>query len=104
MTPTQTIADLDAAIARRGESITLKRGADTATVKALVRGKSTSELAGTSGQMHWTIVLSPTGLGSFGTPRQGDDVTIKGRECEVSFAEPVHMNGTLVRINLEAAG
>lgn len=104
MSPTEAISFLDGQLALYGESITLKRGADTVTVKALVRGKSSSVMAGTTGQMHWTIVLSPTGLGSFGTPKMQDDVVIKGKECQISCADPVHMNGTLVRVNLDAAG
>ena len=104
MTPAESIAHLDAAIARRGETVTLKRGATSVTVKAMVRGKSASELGGTTGQMKWSIVVSPTTLGALGVPRLDDDVVIKGKDCEVSLAEPVHMGGTLVRVNLEAAG
>lgn len=104
MTPAQSIADLDAAIARRGESITMKRGATSVTVKALVRGKSAGDLPGTDGQMHWTIIVSPTSLGALGVPKLGDTAVIKGKECEVSVADPIHMGSALVRVNLEAAG
>ncbi len=104
MTPAEAISALDQALAEAGEMVTVRRGAETATAKAFVRAKSASEIAGTSGQMHWNVALSPTGLGTFGTPMINDDVTIKGKDCQVSFVEPVHMNGVLVRINLLAAG
>jgi len=104
MTAAQTIARLDAALAREGEPVTLKRGATSVTVTGLVRGVKPTEIVGTVAVTHWSVVISPTALGALGIPKITDKATIKGKERQVLMADPIHIGATLVRVNLVVAG
>lgn len=115
MIPARMIADLDAAIGRRGETVTLRRGAlapfaDVA-VKAIVRAVAPDEIAGgiQAGDVH--IILSPTGLAGSAwaaampggaIPRIGDGIVIQGRRKAVTGVNAIHVSDTLVRIELQA--
>lgn len=104
MSAQRQVDNLNAAIKRQGETITLKRGLTELTVKALVRGKGADTLVGTVTANEWLLTLSPTGLAALGTPRANDTVVIKGRQCRIDSAYPIHIDDTLVRIDATAAG
>ncbi len=111
MTPQQAIAKLDRAVAKFGQTVTLRRGKDTAplaiaTVKAHVRGFKPDELIGGIDQNDSKVILSPSGLTNWpgGAPIKGDWVTIDGRVRSIVAAEPIKMNDVLVRIELQVKG
>lgn len=104
MSAAETIARLDEALARVGESVTLKRGATTVTVRAVVRGQTAEELIGTAKTTDLTVVVSPTGLTSYGLPKANDKVVVKGIERQVKFADTIYVNDVWVRCNLVVAG
>lgn len=113
MTPAEAIADLDAALVRRGEDVTLQRLSGptvvaTASCRAMVRGYKPEELVGAIAQGDTRVILSPTDLTSASWPdmtvRRGDKLTVQGRRRNVEYAEPVFMAGALVRIELQVRG
>lgn len=113
MTPQQAIAKLDRAIAKNGQTVTLRRGtatapAATATVKAHVRGFKPDELIGGIDQNDSKVVLSPSGLAGWpgGAPKKGDWITTDpaGSTRTIVAAEPIKMNDMLVRIELQVKG
>jgi hypothetical protein len=113
VTPAQMIADLDAALARRGEDVTVRRytapsgtprpKTDIAT-RATVRAVKPEELAGEIDQTASKVVLSPTGLGALLPLRKGDKIVIQGDERHVELPKPIVVGGTLVRIELMVTG
>lgn len=111
MTPQQAIAKLDRAIAKNGQTVTLRRGTTTApvaivTVKAHVRGYDPEELIGGITQKDSRVVLSPSVLKAWpgGMLTEGDWITIDGRVRSIVAAVPVKMNDVLVRIELQVKG
>jgi hypothetical protein len=111
VTPQQAIAKLDRAIARYGQTVTLRRGTATAptataTVKAHVRGFKPDELIGGIDQNDSKVILSPSGLTGWpgDAPIKGDWITIGERVRSIVAAEPVKMNDVLVRIELQVKG
>lgn len=125
MTPAQAIAHLDAALARRGEDVELRRMTGTsqqvafsATCRAHVRGYKPEELVGAITQGDSMVILSPTdieraqwpggqepdGPGDRRVPRKGDKVMVQGRLRNVEAAAPKYMAGTLVRIEMQVRG
>lgn len=113
MTPAEMIADLDAALARRGEEIVVRRYTATTgtprpkidiTVRAAVRPVKPEELVGGIDQTFSKVVLSPTGLSALLPLRKGDKVVIQGRERNIEFPKPIVDGDKLVRINLTVAG
>lgn len=124
MTPDQAIASLDRALANKGEDVILRRGLGTqqvpvdATVRAFVRGLRPEEIVGSLTQTASKVILSPTDIeraqwpgaqagtvvGDPRVPRKGDKVVIQGRARAVEFADPVYVNGALVRVNLFVLG
>lgn len=126
MTPAQAIAMLDRQLAANGEDVTLQRwgGSPLAvqascTVRAFVRGYRPNELIAGSGiiQGDTMATISPTQITAAGwpgdyadavgdaqVPRQGDRLVVAGRTRVVQAAAPIYMNGTLVRVELQARG
>lgn len=123
------IDNLDAALARRGEDIILRRVVGTTNiinldvkVRANVRvPRGPEELVNGIGQDDLMIVISPTqiraaqwpGGGIDGTapfnpdrslPRRGDRVIVKGRSYQVELANPIAVNNEVVRIELTTKG
>jgi hypothetical protein len=113
VTPAQIIADLDAALARRGEIVTVRRytaptgdprpKTDIAS-RASVRAVKPEELAGEIDQTGSKIVLSPTGIGSLLPLRKGDKIVVQGRERNIELPKPIFVDGTLVRIDVMVMG
>lgn len=114
MTPAEAIADLDAALVRRGENATLQRltsgvtVANSAACRAMVRNYKPDELVGAIVQGDTMAVISPTDLTAASWPsntvRTGDKIVVQGRRRNIEAAEPIYMAGTLVRVNLQVRG
>ena len=114
MTPATLIARLDAAIAGYGQTVTLQRTAvDPATgattvaeeiaCPAAVRNFGPQSLeSGESQEIQ--VVLSPTGLGSFGCRRRDDMILIDGNPANITEIAPLSYGGTLCRVNLLCRG
>ncbi len=125
-TPAGSIARLDAALARRGQDVTLRRvmlsgGVQTpvdVTVRALVRTvpitkTNTNSLIGSIDQIHRTIILSPTSIAYDAWPwpiRKDDTIITKGvfgapdTPYNVEYPMPFESAGVLVRIELMVKG
>jgi hypothetical protein len=109
-----TISRLDAAIARYGQSVTLQRTAidassgaitvsEEVTCAAKVRAFGPQDLdAGDVQDIQ--VILSPTGLGSFGIPNRDDRIVINGNPSNVEQIGPLYYGGQLVRVNLLCRG
>lgn len=114
MTAAEAIADLDAALARTGESVVVRRytaptgtprpKTDTATLQASVRPLKPEELVGGIDQSWSRVIMSPTGLAALLPIVKGDKVVIQGRERNVQFPGPIYVAGTLVRVELMVSG
>jgi hypothetical protein len=104
MSAAETIARLDAALARTGEDIVVKRGASTVACRASVRGLRPEEVVGTATLADLSVVISPTGFGSYGLPRVNDKCVVKSKERQVKFVDPIYVAGVWVRCNLVVAG
>ncbi len=106
MSPADAIAMLDRQIGKHGQSLKFKRGdGAVAPMRGFVRSFKAGELVGTLKQGDRSIVLSPTALGAFGPPKGQDKVSFHaGGSATVQSAELVHLNDTLVRINLVVRG
>jgi|KBSMisStaDraftv2_1062788.scaffolds.fasta_scaffold06638_7 hypothetical protein len=114
MTPGTLIERLDAAIAGYGQTVTLQRTAvdaatggvtvaDEVTCPAAVRNFGPQSLeAGESQEIR--VVLSPTGLGSFGIPSRDDILVIDGNPSNIQEIAPLSYGGTLCRVNLLCRG
>jgi len=106
------IAELDAAIAGYGQTVELQRTAvdavgdvsvaESVMCPAKVRqyGPQDLEAAVTDIQ----VILSPSGLGSFGVPSRDDRVVIAGNPSLIVQVAPLYYGGTLVRVNLLCRG
>lgn len=100
---------LDRQIALHGQAITLQRlsPVSSATVRAFVRGYRAEELTGGIQQGDTLVILSPTTLaagGWAGLPKRGDKTLIDARLRNVEIADPVRINGEVVRVNLTVRG
>jgi hypothetical protein len=119
------IADLDAALARTGEDCILRRKEGSplvekdVTVRASVRGLRGDEIVGTATQAYSKAVISTTQILAAGwpaghvitpgtvdprLPRANDFLVVKGKQRQIMFADPIAINGTVVRVNLTVAG
>lgn len=119
------IADLDAALARTGEDCTLRRKDGNpltdkdVTVRASVRGLRGDEIVGTATQAFSKAVISMTQILAAGwpgghvvapgavdprIPRPNDFLVVKGKVRQIMFADPIAINGVVVRVNLTVAG
>lgn len=99
MTPAQAVAALDRQIAAHGEDVGLRRGTTEQGARGFVRGYRAEQLVGLVTQAHREVVVSPTALGSF-VPAEQDEFVANGRLGIVEAAEPVRMDGAVVRWNL----
>lgn len=119
------IADLDAALARTGEDCTLRRKDGNpltdkdVTVRASVRGLRGDEIVGTATQAFSKAVISMTQILAAGwpaghvvapgavdprIPRPNDFLVVKGKVRQIIFADPIAIDGVVVRVNLTVAG
>lgn len=124
--PSELIAALDATLDVGGSDLTLRRIVGTlpnvayidAKVRGSVRSSGTRELASGIAQAVSQIVLSPSGIAAAqwpggsdpnapvdpALPHRGDRVIIEGRIRDVEAVNPIYIDGTLVRIDLEVLG
>ena len=113
MTPQVLIARLDAAIAGYEQSVTLQRTAVDASggvsiaqqieCPAAVRKFGPQDLE--AGEVQdIRVVLSPTGLGTWGVPSRDDRILIDGDESNIIQIAPLEYGGALVRVNLLCRG
>jgi hypothetical protein len=130
-TPAGAIARLDAALARRGENVVLRRVVGLApnstnvdvtvraTVRAAVRSNRPGELIGDMADTDSKVTLSPSDIAAAqwpagevvsvtapepSLPRRGDKVIIAGRVRNVEAVNAVRVADTLVRIELRVLG
>jgi hypothetical protein len=108
------IARLDAAIAGYGQTVTLQRTAidastgaitvtEEVTCPAQVRAYAPQDLE--AGEVQdIRVILSPTGLGSFGVPNRDDRIVIGTDPSNVEQIAPLYYGGQLVRVNLLCRG
>jgi hypothetical protein len=107
MTPADALASLDAQLAENGENITFRRdnaSSDEKTVRAKVRFYKPDEIKGLIQQGDRHIILSPTYLGAYGVPLQNSIVLIGGLPNRIVWPEPIKVNSTIVRIELQTRG
>jgi hypothetical protein len=114
MSPQEMIASLDAALARYGQMVTLQRTAidassgaitisEEVTCAAKVRPFGPQDLdAGEVQDIQ--VVLSPTGIGSFGIPNRDDRILIGSNPSNAEQIAPLYYGGQLVRVNLLCRG
>ncbi|HEX2634804.1 MAG TPA: hypothetical protein VHM22_18525 [Bradyrhizobium sp.] len=108
------IARLDAALLGYGQTVTFQRTTVDATTGAVTITQSVDcpaavriygpqdLLAGEVLPMR--VVVSPTGIGSFGVPSRDDRVVIDGNPSNIEEISPLHYGGQLVRVNLLCRG
>jgi hypothetical protein len=108
------IARTDAAIAGYGQTVTLQHttedpvtGASTVsaevTCPAAVRNFGPQDLE--AGEvMEIRVVLTPTGLGTFGIPSRDDRILINGDPANIMQIAPLYYGNTLCRVNLLCRG
>jgi hypothetical protein len=125
VTPAAAIASLDAQLAEHGEDCILRRKEGSplvekdVTVRASVRGLRGDELVGTATQAYSKAVLSMTQILAAGwpaghtvipgavdprIPRPNDFLIVKGKQRQIMFADPIAVDGVVVRVNLTVAG
>lgn len=100
------IARLDEAIARRGQTVTITKHDNSASVavKAHVRAVKAEDLVGPVQQTMSKVILSPTGLDTVLPLRKGDKVVVDGRGRQIEYVSPMKSGDTLVRIELMVGG
>lgn len=107
MTPAEMIADLDAALLRVGSTVKVRK-TNTAVgqveVRARVRFYKPNEIVGIIQQGDSKVVLSPTGLEAFGVPPQNGFVVVDGAPRRIILPNPIMVQNTLVRIELQVRG
>ncbi|RLP22263.1 hypothetical protein [Mesorhizobium sp. YM1C-6-2] len=113
-TPTAAIARLEGALARRGETVTIRRytaatgtprpKTDVAGIKAHVRAVRADELVGSITQNDSKVIMSPTGISALLPLRKGDKVLVADAEKNVEFASHIRVQDVLVRIELTVTG
>jgi hypothetical protein len=76
---------------------------DELTSPAQVRAYAPQDLA--AGEVQdIRVVVSPTGLGSFGIPDRDDRILIHGNPSNIEQVGPIYYGGKLVRLNLLCRG
>lgn len=112
-TPAGMIARLDDALARRGETVVLRRYTAPSgdprpktdiSAKASVRADKGEELVGTIDQTWSKAVVSPTGIAALLPIRKGDKLVVQGRERNIELPKPILIADVLVRIDLFISG
>lgn len=129
MTPAETIAGLDRALADAGEEVVLRRIVGTApntvnidvACRALVRTfrLRTEQLASGISQSDWLLTLSPSEIATAqwpgGTPVGGstvdptipaklDRVVLHGVPRTINQVDPIYVEGVLVRLDMHVLG
>lgn len=125
MTPASAIASLDKQLAEHGEDCVLRRKEGQpltekeVTVRASVRGLRGNEIVGTATQAYSEAVISMTQILAAGwpaghtvtsgavdprLPRPNDFLVVKGKQRQIMFADPIAVDGFVVRVNLTVAG
>ena len=125
MTPAEAIAALDRDLAAVGEDCTLRRKDGTplvekdVTVRASIRGLHPGEIVGTVTHAYSKAVISMTQILAQGwpaghvvipgavdprLPRVNDFLLVKGKVRQIMFANPIAIDGTVVRVNMLVAG
>lgn len=108
MTPAQAIAALDRQLARHGQTVILRRGDVTATVKGFVRGFTADELVAGSGisQDEDKVILSPSSLTGWtgALPGEDDWCEINDRFRAVTKGRLIKLDDVVVRIELQVKG
>ncbi|MBT9370278.1 hypothetical protein [Rhizobium sp. CSW-27] len=108
MTPDNAIAILDRALARNGQTVSLRRGNSAAgeqVMQAFVRGVTADEVVGTITQSHKKVTISPSGLQGADLPAVGARVVVDGVPRAIEIApEVIRMNDVVVRINILVKG
>lgn len=106
-TPAGIISRLDASLLKHGEDVTLRKS-NTATgevtVRARVRLYEPAELVGIINQGDSKVIISPTGLTSFGVPPANGYVVVNDIPRRIIAPNPIRVAGTLVRIELQVRG
>ncbi|MGE0289267.1 MAG: hypothetical protein AB7P16_23510 [Bradyrhizobium sp.] len=103
-------AALDRALARAGETVTVRRQNPAAEVTclAMVRGfearPQADDLVGNVAQQDFFVILSPTPLGSFGVPTRYDQVVIGDMPRAIEAVTPIRIGADVVRIELKVRG
>lgn len=106
-TPAGMIARLDAAIARRGQTVTLRKtntAVGQVTVGGHVRNFKPDEIVGIIQQGDTNVIVSPTGLETFGVPPINGFVVIDGVPRRIVGVTPMKSANTLVRIEIQVSG
>jgi len=114
MTPEGIVNRLDRAIAGYGQTVTLERtsvdpttGGITVTESldcpAFVKTSAPQDLLA-GGVIDIRVVVSPTGLGSFGVPSRDDRILIDGNPSNIETIGPLYYGGTLCRVDLLCRG
>lgn len=107
MTPAEMIAELDAKLLAVGSTVLLRKtnsAAGQVSARARVRFYKPDEIAGIIQQGDSKVVLSPTGLEAFGVPPQNGFVVVAGSPRRIIAPNPITIDDTLVRIELQVRG
>lgn len=125
MTPAAAISMLDRHLKLHGEDCILRRKEGSppvekdVTVRASVRGLRGDEIVGTATQAYSKAVLSMTqilaanwpaghtvtpGAVDPRIPRPNDFLVVGGKPRQVSFVNPIRVDGVVVRVELTVAG
>lgn len=114
MTPEMIIGRTDAAIAGYGQTVTIERtsvdpatGAITVTESldcpAFIKSSAPQDLVA-GDVVDIRVVVSPTGLGSFGIPSRDDRIVIDGNPSNIEQIGPLYYGGTLCRVDMLCRG
>ena len=119
------IARLDACLQRRGEDCVLRRKEGSpltekdVNVRASIRGLKGLDVVGTATQAYSKAIISMTQILAAGwpaghvvnpgaadprLPRPNDFLIVKGKQRQVMFVDPIAVDGTVVRIEMQVAG
>jgi hypothetical protein len=123
--PATAIDMLNRQLAEHGEDCILRRKEGQplvekdVAVRASVRGLRGDEIVGTATQAYSKAVISMTQILAAGwpaghvitsgavdprIPRANDFLVVKGKARQIMFADPIAVDGTVVRVNLTVAG
>lgn len=100
MTPAAAIAMLDRQVDAHGQTVTFHRGATTLAMRGFVREFKPEQLVGLITEQDRLVVLSPSVLSTYGTPKELDDVSIASKLGKVQSVGTTHIDDTLVRLEV----
>lgn len=107
MTPAQAIAALDRQLARHGKTVMHHVMANGAPVmpgtpcRAFMRQMKPDELIGGLTQKDRKVTISPTSIAAIS---EGDRIVTAGKAYRVEVAEPLRVDGVVVRFNMTVKG